>query len=481
MSLAGRPIRVGAILVHHAPTSAVALRTGAALALVLLAACGVDAPTAPSGSDGALAPSAASRALTGATSTQIFATVAPGEIQPRGDARGLNASGQVTGAEIGLVSVIDNFRPYRFTPGSGAVMLTGCCDTEWGADINDAGVVVGTAQTSLIVGNRGFVAVGTTMTPLPILAGADPEANAGAVAVNNAGQVVGFSPTAAGPRHAVLWSSAGVIQDLGTLGGTTSEAVDINASGQVIGKSLIADASTHYFLWSSATGMQDLNTMLGPITGVVEINDAGQIIGTYTAAGGASHAFLYTPGSGLRDLGTLGGTTSAPTGLNNNGQVVGNSSLADATTHAFLWTPTDGMEDITAITGITGVRRLNANLQTLGAPVASPTTSPDFGSTGNPRLVQLNFTPSAPDAPPVAAFTWSCERNKCTFDASSSTDDNGIVSYVWDFDRDHGAGGKRTGVQAKTTYPGGGTHEVTLTVTDTKGQTNSVTHTVAAP
>jgi len=481
MSLAGRPTPVGASAVLHAPSPAVALRASAALALVLLTACGIDAPTAPSGGGGALAPSAASRALTGATSTAIFPTVAPGETQPRGDARGLNASGQVTGAEIGLVSIVGDFRPYRWSPGSGAVMLTGCCDTEWGADINDAGVVVGTAQTSQIVGTRGFVAVGTTMTPLSILDGADPELSAGAVAINDAGQIVGFSPTAAGTRHAVLWSSAGVIQDLGTLGGATSEAVDINASGQVIGKSQIADASTHYFLWSSGTGMQDLNTLLGPITGVVEINDAGQIIGTYTAGGGESHAFLYTPGSGLRDLGTLGGATSAPTGLNDNGQVVGNSSLADATTHAFLWTPTDGMEDITAVTGITAVRRLNDNLQTLGAPVASPTTFPEFSASGNPRLVQLDFTPSAPDAPPVAEFTWSCARNKCSFDASGSTDDNGIVSYVWDFDRDHGAGGRRTGVQTKTTYPGGGTHDVTLTVTDTKGQTASVTHTVAAP
>jgi probable HAF family extracellular repeat protein len=481
MSLAGRPTRVGAAEVPDASSSVIALRASATLALLLLAACGIDAPTAPSLGESTLAPSGASRALTGATSTLIFPTVAPGEIQPRGDARGLNASGQVTGAEIGLVSIIDDFKPYRWSSGSGAVMLTGCCDTEWGADINDAGVVVGTAQTSLIVGTRGFVAAGTTMTPLSILAGADAELPAGAVAINNAGQIVGYSPTAAGTRHAVLWSSAGVIQDLGTLGGTTSEAMDINASAQVIGKSLNAgDLATHFFLWSSGTGMQDLNTLLGPITGVVEINDAGQIIGTYTAAGDESHAFLYTPGSGLRDLGTLGGATSAATGLNNNGQVVGVSSLADATTHAFLWTPTDGMEDITAITGISSVRRLNDNLQTLGAPVASPTAIPNFATSGNPRLVQLNFTPTPPDASPVAAFTWSCDRNKCTFDASTSTDDNGIVSYVWDLDRDHG-GGKRSGVTTKTTYPKGGTHDVTLTVTDTKGQQSSVTQTVNVP
>jgi probable HAF family extracellular repeat protein len=449
----------------------------ALLAFALLAGCGIDSPTGPS--ENPLVPGAAVRALTGATSTEILPDVEPA-FPIRGDARGLNSSGQVTGTELGVSPTSDDFKPYRWTPGSSAVRLIGCCDTEWGEDINDAGVVVGTAQTSLIVGNRGFVAVGTDMVALPILAGSDPEDLSGAVAINNAGQIVGFSPSPTG-RHAVLWSSTGVVEDLGTLGGTTSQAIDINASGQVIGKSRIAgDAETHFFLWSTETGMQDLNTLLGAITSVVEINDAGQIIGTYTATGGASHAFIFTPGSGLRDLGTLGGMTSAPTGLNNNGQVVGSSTLADASTHAFLWTPTDGMEDITAITGFSAVHRLNDNLQTLAGPVGAQGSPSDFSTTGKPLLVQLDFTPSGADAAPVAAFTWVCVRKQCVFDARTSSDDHGIVSYDWDFDRDHG-GGRTHGATTKTTYPKGGTHEVTLTVTDTKGQTNSVTRTVNAP
>ena len=111
------------------------------------------------------------------------------------------------------------------------------------------------------------------------------------------------------------------------------------------------------------------------------------------------------------------------------------------------------MEDITAVTGITDVGRLNDNLQTLTVTVP-PTGLPNFSTSGIPRLVQLNFTPTAADAPPVAAFTWSCERKKCTFDASGSTDDNGIVSYEWDLDRDHGNDRKR-GVVVKTTYAQG--------------------------
>jgi probable HAF family extracellular repeat protein len=232
------------------------------------------------------------------------------------------------------------------------------------------------------------------MTALPILPGADPEGSAGAVAINDAGEIAGYSPSATG-RHAVLWSTAGIVHDLGTLGGSTSEAIDVNASGLVIGKSLTdGDTATHFFIWSAGMGMVDLNARLGTITSVVEINDAGQIIGTYAAAAGESHAFVYTPGSGLRDLGTLGGTTSAPTGLNDAGQVVGSSTLADGSTHAFLWTPTDGIDDITAVTGIRTVRRLNDKLQTLAGAVAAPKSLPDLATSGDPLLVQLDFAPT---------------------------------------------------------------------------------------
>ena len=455
-------------------------RGASALLLALLAACGVDMPTGPAGQ--APAPTGALRMLTGASSTEIFPTVNPGETQPVGVAVGLNAVGQVTGSEFGLVTSDLDFMPYRWTPGSGAVKLVGCCDTRWGNDINDAGTAVGVAQTDALQGNHAWVATGITMTTLPALPGSDPTLSSGAIAINNSGQVVGVSPVSSGGFgfRAVLWSATGEVQDLGSLGGTISAAIDINDAGQVIGSSRIAgDAATHFFLWSTGTGMQDLNTIIDPdITSVVEINASGQITGTYTTPGGASHAFLYTPGSGLLDLGTLGGATSAPTGLNDNGQVVGSSTLADGTTHAFLWTPTDGMEDITAITGIAEVRRLNDNLQTLTGTRA-PSTLP-ITVRLRPQLVQLNFTPTVADAPPVAAFTWSCERKQCTFDARSSTDDGGIVSYAWDLDKDKG-GGRTKGVVVKTTYPKGGVHDVMLTVTDTRGQTSAVTHTVTLP
>jgi len=406
--------------------------------------------------------------------TPIF-TAPPGEILPVGFAIGLNNSGQVTGAEFGLIQIDDTNKPYRWSSSTGAQKIIVCCDTQFGVDINDAGVVVGSAQTDAVIGMRGFVASGNTGTKLSILPGAAASGASRAFAINIAGQIVGVSNTSTGANHAVMWSGpSNTIQDLGTLGGTSSQAVDINASGQVIGTSqIVGDAATHAFLWFPGAGMQDLNTMLGAsITDVVEINDAGQIIGAYTTVG-QSHAFLYTPGSGLLDLGTLGGTSSAPTGLNNLGDVVGMSAITGGTMHAFLWTKLGGMEDITAITGVPEVRRLNDKLQTLTG-TAPPTSLPLNISNVTAQIVQLHVTQA--NQPPTASFTASCQALTCTFDATGSTDDAPGLTFAWNLDKF--PGGSATGAIVTTTYPHAGPRTVTLTVTDAGGLTNTLSKTI---
>ncbi len=75
---------------------------------------------------------------------------------------------------------------------------------------------------------------------------------------------------------------------------------------------------------------------------------------------------------------------------------------------------------------------------------------------------------STTDYPPNASFTYGCPRGQCTFDASSSTDDHGIVSYSWNF-----GDGSATATTASATvthaYTARASYTVTLVVTDGAG------------
>ena len=95
--------------------------------------------------------------------------------------------------------------------------------------------------------------------------------------------------------------------------------------------------------------------------------------------------------------------------------------------------------------------------------------------TGSPnRLLYSVFDGVPVDAPPSAAFTFSCAGLTCTFDGSGSSDDHGISSHTWDF----GDGQGGSGVNAAHTYASSGTFTVRLTVTDAASQTDTESRSV---
>lgn len=77
------------------------------------------------------------------------------------------------------------------------------------------------------------------------------------------------------------------------------------------------------------------------------------------------------------------------------------------------------------------------------------------------------------DAKPVASFAVQVSGKTARF-SDSSTDDKGITNYAWQF----GDGASSTNQNPSHTYSVAGDYNVTLTVTDTKGQTNSKTQRV---
>lgn len=195
--------------------------------------------------------------------------------------------------------------------------------------INNTGQVVG---FSYITGNNpfngagighAFIYSGGVMTDLGTLGGT---LTSSAYAINDAGQVVGSAETTGNTAvHAFLYSG-GVMTDLGALdlgSGSYNDSVAtaINTGGQAAGYSFNGFL-THAFLYSGGI-MTDLGTLGGQTGFAFGINNRGDVVGFSQTTGNAfNHAFLYSGGV-MTDLGTLGGTYSEGFGINDLGEVVG--------------------------------------------------------------------------------------------------------------------------------------------------------------
>lgn len=73
-----------------------------------------------------------------------------------------------------------------------------------------------------------------------------------------------------------------------------------------------------------------------------------------------------------------------------------------------------------------------------------------------------------PNNVPQADFSWSCDLQRCVFDAGASQDDGEIVGWRWNF----GDGREATGERVTHEYETGGRFKVSLTVEDDQGATD---------
>jgi probable HAF family extracellular repeat protein len=174
-----------------------------------------------------------------------------------------------------------------------------------------------------------------TMTDLGTLGGTFSEARA----LDSTGDVVGtstLSGTSFTPTHAFL-DHNGHMTDLGTLGGSCSYAYGVNDVGEVVGQACTT-SNQDAFLYSGGK-MIDLGTLGGSPSIAYAINSSHQVVGsseTSTTFSSTMHAFLWSNGT-MTDLGTLGGSTSIAYAINTAGQVVGYASPPNSSVHAFLW------------------------------------------------------------------------------------------------------------------------------------------------
>ena len=186
-------------------------------------------------------------------------------------------------------------------------------------------------------------------TVISLAGGRGGEDGALASDINNLGQIVGTTnPTFGSVTFitsqdvAVLWTISGselaMTQSLGTLtGGSLSRATAVNDVGQVVGWS--SDGSTRRpFVWTAGSGMVDLGIPPSfPAAIANDINDSGQIVGAiFPTVDGTwdpwfSSRFMVwivdqngKPTAEL-DLGTFGGENAAAFGNNSLGNVAGTS------------------------------------------------------------------------------------------------------------------------------------------------------------
>ena len=244
-------------------------------------------------------------------------------------ANDINNSGQV----VGSLQTPNGIWPFLNNNGTRSMLDS---STGTATSINNSGRSVGTISTWVNNGvYRGDYDRATILPGMNLgtLGGNYSYASA----INDVGQVAGYSTTTPGEVHATLWSG-GATNDLGTLGGTTSIANDINNSGRVVGfSSLAGDSISHAFFYNNVT-MQDIGTLGGSFSNANAISDTNQVVGYSSISGDTTqHAFIFINGI-MKDLGTLGGNYSLAKDINNSGQVVGSSTtVGNLADHATLW------------------------------------------------------------------------------------------------------------------------------------------------
>ena len=283
-------------------------------------------------------------------------------------AYGINDNGQIDGSStLPGDNVVHSF---LYTHGAMTDLGTlGGANSESFANLNNAIQVAGAAETSVTdPNNENFCSFGTNliclgfvwqngiMTPLSTLGGN----NGQAAAINNRGQVAGYSETAiADPNcpapqvlqfRPTLWT-AGQARALPLHPGDSEGAAFwINNQGETVGASgscapydpryALPLQPRHALLWRQGVPPIDLGNLGGRINNAgFAINDMEQVVGASDLPGDTvQHAFLWQKGV-MTDLGTLtGDVVSAACAINNKGQVSGVSIDASGQNlRAFLW------------------------------------------------------------------------------------------------------------------------------------------------
>ena len=268
-----------------------------------------------------------------------FLWTASGGIQDLGSPQGgnseataINDAGEVTGwsASPDETSV----HAFFWSAATGTVDLGIPPDghaQSYGSAINDLGEVIGTnGIPSYAVPLRCFRwTQASGMTESNILYGCSQYQHG----INHRGQTIGSNLQ----KHAAIWEPDGTIQDLGTLSGdSASGALSINRAGNVVGYSrpTATGGRERSFFWTPTGGIIDIGRLpkyLNARSIPAGINNRNQVVGENGAA------YLWSKTIGIVQV--VGANYPAYGSLNDAGQFLGtlpNSVLATPVMHVAL-------------------------------------------------------------------------------------------------------------------------------------------------
>jgi probable HAF family extracellular repeat protein len=296
--------------------------------LTIISAPSIDDPNAPYGGIG-LDPSAvnAGGEVVGAAYSQGSFTYANGTYTPlvvsnsqQTVATGINDSGEVVGwyqaaglngeygGFISTAAGLSTVNPFPFNAQFTA--------------INNGGEIVGTAYP----GNMGEAFTDTdgivAILPQP------PGISQVAVALNDAGTVVGYDENLGTLDSVAFIDLGGIVDTFAPAGAITTEPTGINNLGEVVGDYVDANEEAHAFTLTVTPSYTFATIALSGVQSVA-LNNQGEIVGTYADPTGQLHGFVDSGGavSAFDDRGAVNTTVTA---VNYGGAFTGFSSASDA-------------------------------------------------------------------------------------------------------------------------------------------------------
>lgn len=252
-------------------------------------------------------------------------------------AEDINASGRV----VGYSSSGSVYRAFTWSETDGMRVLStlgGCCSQAFAindnGDIAGSSTLPGNAVTHAVVWRNGVI----TDIQAPSFAQGSSEA----WDINGLGQVVGTY--FAGPGRSYTWTAAGGMQLLRSPTANGDEALGINDNGEIVGWAVpAAGGQNQAYLWTAGV-FEELGTLGGAGSVAIAVNEAGEVVGRSDTgirrSGALQHvAFLWTEIDKMRSLGLNAGTDYAQAwDINENGWVVGEAWRARGFSRATLWT-----------------------------------------------------------------------------------------------------------------------------------------------